>query len=109
MRNVIYTCFCRKKKKSKKSSKEKDRKEHEGNRNEEEPKAGTSSGSAASDAPYRNKTKTEIAFLKRKEELDKAKLKDRASTTHKEKVEKFNTYLESLSEHYEQAKVSWTK
>ena len=56
-----------------------------------------------------SKTKSEIAFLKRQFELEEARLKDRVALTHKEKVEKFNSYLESLSEHYEQAKVSWTK
>ena len=58
---------------------------------------------------YKNKTKAEIAFLKRKEELDSDRIKKKASVSHKEKVEKFNEYLNSLSEHYEQAKVSWTK
>ena len=61
------------------------------------------------DRRLRGKTKSEIAFLKRQFELEEARLKDRVALTHKEKVEKFNSYLESLSEHYEQAKVSWTK
>jgi protein FAM32A len=40
---------------------------------------------------------------------DIKRIKDKASVSHKERVEKFNTYLDSLSEHYEPAKVSWTK
>ena len=58
---------------------------------------------------YQNKTKSEIAFLKRKEELDVDRIRKKGSETHKERVEKFNAYLNSLSEHYEPAKVSWTK
>jgi len=55
------------------------------------------------------KTKAEIAFLKKKEERDVKRIREKASVSHKERVEKFNEYLNSLSEHYEPAKVSWTK
>jgi len=58
---------------------------------------------------YQNKTKSEIAFLKKKEESDIERIRKKGSETHKERVEKFNGYLNSLSEHYEPAKVSWTK
>jgi len=58
---------------------------------------------------YGNKTKSEIAFLKRKEKTDLERIKSKAQVSHKERVEKFNAYLNSLSEHYEPAKVSWTK
>ena len=40
---------------------------------------------------------------------DTERIKTKAQESHKEKVEKFNAYLNSLSEHYEPAKVSWTK
>ena len=40
---------------------------------------------------------------------DLERIKSKASVSHKERVEKFNAYLNSLSEHYEPAKVSWTK
>nr|ACO15247.1 FAM32A [Caligus clemensi] len=58
---------------------------------------------------YKGKTKTELQFLKRKEKLDTERIKKKASVSHKERVEKFNEYLNNLSEHYEPAKVSWTK
>ena len=40
---------------------------------------------------------------------DTDRIRKKASENHREKVEKFNNYLNSLSEHYEQSKVSWTK
>ena len=40
---------------------------------------------------------------------DTDRIKTKAQVSHKERVEKFNAYLNSLSEHYEPAKVSWTK
>jgi len=40
---------------------------------------------------------------------DTERIRKKAGETHKERVEKFNNYLNSLSEHYEQSKVSWTK
>ena len=58
---------------------------------------------------YANKTKAEVAFLKKKEERDVKRIKEKAQVSHKDRVEKFNDYLNSLSEHYEPAKVSWTK
>lgn len=59
--------------------------------------------------PDLQKTKAELAFLKKKEERDVKRIREKASVSHKERVEKFNEYLNSLSEHYEPAKVSWTK
>lgn len=34
---------------------------------------------------------------------------EKASQTHKERVEKFNQHLDSLTEHFDIPKVSWTK
>lgn len=34
---------------------------------------------------------------------------EKASTTHKERVEKFNEHLDTLTEHFDIPKVSWTK
>lgn len=59
--------------------------------------------------PDLQKTKAELAFLKKKEERDVKRIREKASVSHKERVEKFNEYLNGLSEHYEPAKVSWTK
>jgi len=121
LKGVDEKVIKKKKKKSKKKSKDRDREREEAataiaastSREEDDDDLG---GLDSKDSPLskvdrrlRGKTKSEIAFLKRQFELEEAKLKDRVALTHKEKVEKFNTYLESLSEHYEQAKVSWTK
>jgi protein FAM32A len=103
-------------KKKKKKSKHKKRDLEEAIANIDEVEAGPSGGSQAKVIPsddskvyYGGKTNAEIAFLKKKEERDIKRIKDKASVSHKERVEKFNTYLDSLSEHYEPAKVSWTK
>lgn len=37
------------------------------------------------------------------------RIMEKASMTHKERVEKFNKDLDNLSEHYDIPKVSWTK
>ena len=71
--------------------------------------ASTSKGSEDIEHYYAGKTKAEIAFLKKKEIRDQERIKEKAKSSHKERVEKFNEYLNSLSEHYEPAKVSWTK
>lgn len=34
---------------------------------------------------------------------------EKASMTHKQRVEKFNEHLDSLTEHFDIPKVSWTK
>ncbi len=127
--------FCRKKKKKKSKDREREREEI---LEASSAAAGSSSGASTSsssrpkevDEYLRGKTKAEIAFLKRKEQLvcgnltlgpfetryrvrsffqDADRIKAKATVSHKEKVEKFNEYLNNLSEHYEQAKVSWTK
>lgn len=76
-----------------------------------------------------NKTKAELAFLQQQEKMvstylnfdhiklfnmnnffQKAKrILEKASQTHKERVEKFNQHLDSLTEHFDIPKVSWTK
>jgi len=122
LKGVDEKAIKKKKKKSKKKSKDRDREREEAataiaaSTSREEEDEDDHGGLDSKDSPLskvdrrlRGKTKSEIAFLKRQFELEEAKLKDRVALTHKEKVEKFNTYLESLSEHYEQAKVSWTK
>jgi len=97
----------KKKKKSKDKKKEKDLEEAIQSSASETPSS--SSGSSHKSSYYGQKTKAEIAFLKKKEERDVKRIREKASVSHKERVEKFNEYLNSLSEHYEPAKVSWTK
>ncbi|XP_063705653.1 protein FAM32A [Culicoides brevitarsis] len=62
-----------------------------------------------SKAPVRQLTKAELAFKKMQEKIQKERIKQRAAMTHKQKVEKFNEHLDSLTEHFDIPKVSWTK
>ncbi|XP_018572814.1 protein FAM32A [Anoplophora glabripennis] len=55
------------------------------------------------------KTKAELAFLQQQEKMKMKRILEKASQTHKERVEKFNQHLDSLTEHFDIPKVSWTK
>ncbi|CAH1117855.1 unnamed protein product [Phaedon cochleariae] len=55
------------------------------------------------------KTKAELAFLQQQEKMKTKRILEKASQTHKERVEKFNQHLDSLTEHFDIPKVSWTK
>ncbi|KAF5288927.1 hypothetical protein FQA39_LY03806 [Lamprigera yunnana] len=55
------------------------------------------------------KTNAEIAFQKMQEKMQTERILDKASMTHKERVEKFNQHLDGLTEHFDIPKVSWTK
>lgn len=39
----------------------------------------------------------------------KQRIQQKAEMTHKQRVEKFNQHLDSLTEHFDIPKVSWTK
>lgn len=54
-------------------------------------------------------TKAEEAFRARQEKIAEERILKKASKTHKQRVEEFNKHLDSLSEHYDIPKVSWTK
>lgn len=54
-------------------------------------------------------TKAEQAFEVKKNSIVQARILKKASKTHKQRVEEFNKHLDSLSEHYDIPKVSWTK
>ncbi|KAG8200426.1 hypothetical protein JTE90_000509 [Oedothorax gibbosus] len=54
-------------------------------------------------------TKAERAFKMMKEKKQVERIMDKASKTHKQRVEDFNRHLDSLTEHYDIPKVSWTK
>ncbi len=101
------------KKKKKKKDKERDREKVEKS-------MGDSSGSSSSreelidnpsdeDPMFKNKTPSEIAMIKKRRQIELDRIKKKANLNHKEKVEKFNSYLCNLSEHYDIMKVSWTK
>lgn len=69
-------------------------------------------GSGASQEPQvlvTKTTKAEAAFLSRQAEVAEKRIIKKASKTHKQRVEEFNKHLDSLSEHYDIPKVSWTK
>ncbi|XP_026470565.1 protein FAM32A-like [Ctenocephalides felis] len=59
--------------------------------------------------PQQQRTKAEISFLKMQEKMQKEKIAQKAAMTHKQRVEKFNQHLDSLTEHFDIPKVSWTK
>lgn len=51
-----------------------------------------------------------VAFEKVQEKRQMEEVLKKASTTHKQRVEDFsNRHLDTLSEHYDIPKVSWTK
>lgn len=54
-------------------------------------------------------TKAEEDMKKKQEQMAEQRILKKASKTHKERVEEFNKHLDSLSEHYDIPKVSWTK
>ncbi|XP_011495474.1 PREDICTED: protein FAM32A-like [Ceratosolen solmsi marchali] len=55
------------------------------------------------------RTKAELAFQKMKEKTQNERIKQKASKTHKQRVEEFNRHLDGLTEHFDIPKVSWTK
>lgn len=56
-----------------------------------------------------NATKAEEAFKAKQGKIAQERILKKASKTHKQRVEEFNKHLDSLSEHYDIPKVSWTK
>lgn len=57
----------------------------------------------------RNYTEAERRFMERQRKMEADRILKKASKTHKEKVEDFNRHLDSLTEHFDIPKVSWTK
>lgn len=60
-------------------------------------------------AVIRNYTEAERRFMERQRKMEADRILKKASKTHKEKVEDFNRHLDSLTEHFDIPKVSWTK
>jgi len=54
-------------------------------------------------------TKAEQAFKSKQDKIAERRILRKAAKTHKQRVEEFNKHLDSLSEHYDIPKVSWTK
>lgn len=101
--------------KKKKKKKDKDR-----DKEKAEKTLGEASGSSSTteelvdnpsdeDPMFKNKTPSEISMIKKRRAIELERIKKKANLNHKEKVEKFNSYLCNLSEHYDIMKVSWTK
>jgi len=100
------------KKKKKKKDKEREKEKLEKSFSETSTDASSLEAMASGsdgDPMYSGKTPAEIAYLKKKREREMDRIRRKANLNHKEKVEKFNNYLNSLTEHYDIQKVSWTK
>uniref|UniRef100_A0A4W3K2X9 Family with sequence similarity 32 member A n=1 Tax=Callorhinchus milii TaxID=7868 RepID=A0A4W3K2X9_CALMI len=54
-------------------------------------------------------TPAQKAFDKMQERRQIERILKKASKTHKQSVEEFNRHLDTLTEHYDIPKVSWTK
>jgi protein FAM32A len=65
------------------------------------------SPSATNETP--TETEAERAFRLKQEKIAESRILKKAQKTHKQRVEEFNKHLDSLSEHYDIPKVSWTK
>ncbi|XP_072100129.1 protein FAM32A-like [Mobula birostris] len=55
------------------------------------------------------RTPAQKAFDKMQEKRQIERILKKASKTHKQSVEEFNRHLDTLTEHYDIPKVSWTK
>ncbi|XP_052511255.1 protein FAM32A-like [Budorcas taxicolor] len=55
------------------------------------------------------RTPAQVAFEKVQETQQMERVLKKASTSHKQRVEDFNRHLDTLTEHYDIPKVSWTK
>ncbi|XP_062816099.1 protein FAM32A [Anolis carolinensis] len=80
------------------SSKTPDDKEEEGEEEEEEEKRALD-----------KRTPAQLAYEKIQEKRQIERILKKASKTHKQRVEDFNRHLDTLTEHYDIPKVSWTK
>ncbi|XP_052776255.1 protein FAM32A-like [Mya arenaria] len=67
------------------------------------------SGSGEQKKREDRRTKAEIAFEKRKEKKMAEQIIEKATKSHKERIMEFNHHLDSLTEHFDIPKVSWTK
>ncbi|KAF0292768.1 Protein FAM32A [Amphibalanus amphitrite] len=72
-------------------------------------KAPVDASTEVSKKQQKTKTKAELAFEKQREKNELKRIMEKASKTHKQRVEDFNRHLDSLTEHFDIPKVSWTK
>ncbi|XP_058831445.1 protein FAM32A [Topomyia yanbarensis] len=102
------------KKKKKKKSKDKEKLRETLEKTIKESGGGSSNSSSSGgqsqpQATGRVLTKAEEAFKNMQEKMQKKRIMEKASMTHKQRVEQFNQHLDSLTEHFDIPKVSWTK
>ena len=55
------------------------------------------------------RTPAQVAFEKVQEKRQMERILKKASKTHKQRVQDFNRHLDTLKEHYDIPKVSWTR
>ncbi|XP_077981201.1 protein FAM32A-like [Glandiceps talaboti] len=60
-------------------------------------------------SPVDKRTPAQKAFDKVQSKRQVQRVLEKASLTHKQRVEGFNAHLDKLTEHYDIPKVSWTK
>lgn len=111
---LLYFIYRKKKKDKLKTTIEETTKKCSAKEVIESQEASTASGSSSQDpsnsTPGQLKlTKAEQTFRATQERLQTKRIMDKASKSHKQRVEAFNRHLDSLSEHYDIPKVSWTK
>ncbi|XP_066944865.1 protein FAM32A [Macrobrachium rosenbergii] len=94
------------KKKKKKKKKDLERQMEASIRREMQDTTEASSGASTSAQMC---TPAEQRFKERQRKMEAERILKKASKTHKEKVEEFNRHLDSLTEHFDIPKVSWTK
>ncbi|XP_046578105.1 protein FAM32A-like [Haliotis rubra] len=98
------------KKKKKKKSKDKDKEKQLLELSLENEGKGQTSPTTSTPRMYvAKKTKAELAFEKVKEKRQAEQILEKASTSHKEQIMKLNKHLDTLTEHFDIPKVSWTK
>ncbi|KAF7703089.1 protein FAM32A-like [Silurus meridionalis] len=91
------------------ASKKKKKKDKEKKRLENQAMA-TSADEETTKKTYVDKrTPAQLAFDKIQEKRQIERILNKASKTHKRRVEEFNRHLDTLTEHYDIPKVSWTK
>lgn len=99
-----------KKKKKKHKSKDKEKEQLQKSYAEQQINESASGSGSTSTSGYERKlTKAELASKKQQEKMRNKRIMEKAQTTHKERVEKFNEHLDTLTEHFDIPKVSWTK
>ena len=63
----------------------------------------------AMDYLYKTKTKSELNFLKRQVEKDVDTVEKKAKLSHKQNIEKYNSYLAAIPEQNELRRINWHK